>query len=346
MKAAYLVAKRTFEIRDIPKPRIQKDGEVLVKLQASGVCGSDIHNYVEGRTGSLEVKFPMIPGHECSAVIEEVGKDVTRVKPGDRVAIEPAVSCGKCEECLTGRQNLCRNVRFLSVPGELEGALKDYMVVPEINVIPLPDDVTFEDAVVLEPLSICAYGVKLSNIKPGDSIAVLGSGPIGLLTLEVANTCGAAVSFATDIVKERVEMASRLGATHAWNPKETNVVEAVLDATHGRGVDLAFECAGEQDTVTEGLKVLRPGGTLVLLGIPGGKTEYVFNTDVMRRKELTAVYVRRQVHYIERALHLVRAGRIDVRTLVTHRFPLDRTNDAYELVATYRDGVVKAVINF
>lgn len=346
MKAAYLVAKRTFEIRDIPKPRIQRDGEVLVKLRASGVCGSDIHNYVEGRTGSLEAKFPMIPGHECSAVIEEIGKDVTQVKPGDRVVVEPAVSCGTCEECLTGRQNLCRNVRFLSVPGELEGALKEYMVIPETNVIPLPDDVTFEDAVVLEPLSICAYAVKLSNIKPGDSIAVLGSGPIGLLTLEVANTCGAAVSFATDIVKERVEMASRLGATHAWNPKETDVVQAILDATHGRGVDLAFECAGEQDTVTEGLKVLRPGGMLVLLGIPGGKTEYVFNTDVMRRRELTAVYVRRQVHYVERALHLVTAGRIDVRTLVTHRFPLDRTNEAYELVATYRDGVVKAVITF
>ncbi len=346
MRAAYLVAKRKFEIRNISEPRIKDPTDVLLKLRCSGVCGSDIHNYAEGRTGSLEVTFPMILGHECSAVVEEVGKGVTKVKPGDRVAVEPAVTCGKCEECLTGRQNICKNVQFLSVPGELEGCLKEHMVMPETNVIPIPDQLTFEDAAVLEPLSVCAYAVKLAEIKPGDHIAVLGSGPIGLLTLEVANTSGASLSFATDIVKERVEMASRLGATYSFNPNQTDVVEEILELTHGRGVDLAFECAGEQDAVTQGLEVLRPGGRLVLLGIPGAATQYAFNTDVMRRKELTAVYVRRQVHYVERGLRLVEAGRIDVRTIVTHGFPLERTNEAYELVSTYKDGVVKAMVQF
>jgi len=346
MKAAYLVAKRKLEVRDVPAPRIENDRDVFVKLRSSGICGSDIHYYEYGKIGSLEVAFPMILGHECSAVVEDVGSAVTKLKPGDRVAIEPAVTCGKCEACLTGRQNVCKDVRFLSVPGELQGCLKEYMVMPEVNVIPLPDDVTFEDAAMLEPLSVCAYAVKLSNIKPGDSIAVLGSGPIGLLTMEVANTSGAVLSLATDIVKERVEMASRLGATHSLNRNETDVVQEILDATHGRGVDLAFECAGEQDTITQGLKVLRPGGMFVLIGIPGPNTEYAFNTDIMRGKELTVVYVRRQVHYVERALNLVKARRIDVRTLVTHRFSLEKTNDAYELVSAYKDGVVKAVINF
>jgi L-iditol 2-dehydrogenase len=346
MKAGYLVAKREFEIREIPEPRIKDDREVLLRLRSSGVCGSDIHNYVEGRTGSLEVEFPMIPGHECSAVVEEVGVAARKVKPGDRVAVEPAVSCGQCERCLTGRQNLCRSVRFLSVPGELEGCLKEYMVMPETNVFRLPDELTFEDGAMLEPLSICTYAVALSGIKPGDSVAVLGSGPIGLLTLEAANACGAALSFATDIVRERVEMATKLGATHSMNPEETDVAEAILDLTHGRGVDLAFECAGEQDTIDQGLEVLRRGGKFILLGIPGRVTQYVFDTDVMRRKELSIVYVRRQAHYVERGLDLVQAGKIDIRTLVTHRFPLEKVNDAYELVATYQDGVVKAMVNF
>ncbi|NQT83956.1 alcohol dehydrogenase catalytic domain-containing protein [bacterium] len=345
MKAAYLVAREKFDIREIPEPRIENERDVLVKLCSSGVCGSDIHNYKEGRTGSLEVTFPMILGHECSAVVEKVGKAVTKVKPGDRVAIEPAVTCDRCEECLSGRQNLCKDVRFLSVPGGLEGCLKEYMVMPEANVILLPKELTFEDAVVLEPLSVCAYAVNLAQIKPGDSIAVLGSGPIGLLTLEVANTSGAALSFATDIVKERVEMALRLGATHSLNPNETDVVREILDATHGRGVDAVLECAGEQDTVNQGLEVLRAGGKFILIGIPGGATEYVLQTDIWRRKELTVVYVRRQVHYMERALNLVKAGKIDIRSLVTHRFPLEKTNDAYELVSTYKDGVVKAIIN-
>ncbi len=346
MKAAYLVAVRQFEIRNVPKPGIQNDRDVLVKLRSSGVCGSDVHNYKEGKTGSLQVKFPMILGHECSAVVEEVGKAVKKVKPGDRVAVEPAVSCGQCEQCLTGRQNLCKDVAFLSVPGELEGCLKEYMVMPEANVIPLPDELTFEDAVMLEPLSIGAYAVNLGEVKPGDSVAVLGSGPIGLLTLEVANASGAVLSFATDIVQERVEMAAQLGATHSFNRNQTDVVREVLDATQGRGVDVAFECAGEQDVIDQGLKVLRPAGRFVLLGIPAGAPQYVFHTDLWRRKELTIVYVRRQVHYMERALHLVKAGKVDVRTPVTHRFPLEQTNDAYELVSTYKDGVVKAMVNF
>ena len=346
MKAAYLVAKGQFEIRDIPEPRIESDRDVLVRLRSSGVCGSDIHNYREGRIGCIEATFPMIIGHECSAVVEEVGKAVKRVERGSRVAIEPAASCGQCEACRTGRQNLCETVRFLSLPGELEGCLKEYMVMPEANVIPLPDELTFEDGVMLEPLSISAHAVRLAEIKPGDSIAVLGSGPIGLLTLEVTNASGAALSFATDIVKERVEMASRLGATHSFDPNETDVVGTILDGTHGRGVDVAFECAGEQDTINQGLEVLRHGGRFVLIGIPTGTTEYTFDTDIMRRKELTVVFVRRQVHYVERSISLVQAGRIDVRSLVTHRFPLEKTNEAYELVSTYQDGVIKAMINF
>ncbi len=346
MKAAYLVAVRKFEIRDIPKPQIENDRDVLVKLRSSGVCGSDIHNYKEGKTGSLEVKFPMILGHECSAVVQEVGSGVTTVKPGDRVAVEPAVSCGHCEQCVTGRQNLCQGVRFLSVPDELEGCLKEFMVVPELNVIPLPDDVTFEDAAMLEPLSICAYSVKLGQLQPGDSVAVLGSGPIGLLTLEVASAAGAALTFATDIVKERVEMASRLGATYAFDRNETDVVREILERTDGRGVDVVFECAGEQDVIDQGMKILRPGGRFVLIGIPPGEPRYSLHTDLWRRKELTVVYVRRQVHYVERALHLVEAGKVDVRTPVTHRFPLEKTNDAYDLVSTYKDGVVKAMVNF
>jgi len=317
-----------------------------VKLRASGVCGSDIHSYKDGRIGCIEVTFPMIIGHECSAVVEKVGKAVKKVKPGDRVAVEPAVTCGECEACLIGRQNLCKDVRFLSLPGDLEGCLKEHMVMPEANIFRLPDELSFEDGVMLEPLSVCAHAVNLSGIKPGDSIAVLGSGPIGLLTMEVANASGAALSFATDIVKERVEMASRLGATYSFNPNETDVVREILGATDGRGVDLAFECAGEQDTINQGLEILRPGGKFVLIGIPGGAPQYLFDTDILRRKELTFGYVRRQVHHVERAIRLVEAGRIDVRTPVTHRFPLEKTNDAYELVSTYKDGVVKAIINF
>jgi L-iditol 2-dehydrogenase len=345
MKAAYLVAKRKFEICDIAEPKMENDRDVLLKVLASGVCGSDIHIYTEGKIGGIEAELPMIIGHECCADVEKVGNAVAKVKPGDRVAIEPAVSCGQCDQCLKGRQNLCENIRFLSLPGELEGCLREYMVMPETNVIPLPDELTPEDGVVLEPLSVCAHAVNLAGTKPGDSVAILGSGPIGLLTLQVANVSGAVLSFATDIVRERAEMAARLGATYSFNRNETDVVQEILEVTDGRGVDVVFECAGEQDTINQGLDILRPGGRFVLIGIPAGAPQYSFDTDILRRKELSIVFVRRQVHCLETAINLVKAGRVDVRTPVTHCFPLEKTNDAYELVSTYKDGVVKAIIN-
>jgi len=346
MKAVFQVDKARLELREIDKPRIVEPGDVLIKISAVGVCGSDRHYFIDGQIGSQIVKFPHILGHECAGVIDEIGPAVTRVKPGDRVAVEPALSCQKCYYCVRGRQNLCLNLRFLGLPDELEGCMKEFMVMPERNVHPLGPALSFEDAVMLEPLAISLYGVKICNVQGGCSIAVFGCGPMGLLTMAAAKACGASLAFATEKVPERIEMARIMGADGVWNPDETDVVAEILNSTDGLGVDMAFECAGEHETLLQSMEATTRGGTVGMVGAYSPEIMAPVNTEIMRRNALNLQHVRRQVHQAEYALRMIEAGQVDVRSMVTHRFPCEQANEAYDLVSNYRDGVVKAIINF
>ncbi len=342
MKVACLTGIRKFEIMEAPKP-VAEPGWVVVRLSIVGVCGSDIHYYTEGNIGDLVVEYPFPVGHECSGVIHEVGDGVEGLAPGQRVAVDPAIHCGECFVCKMGRENICPNTKFLGCPGQMEGSLKEYLAMPASCIYPIPDSVTFEEAVVTEPLAITIHGVKLSGVGPGDTIAVLGSGPIGVLTMMMALHYGAERAFATDIVPERVEFAKLMGAGISLNYNDDDVITAVMEATDGRGVDIAFECAGEQETLDQAVEVLRPGGKLMILGIPS--TDRVsFVADYVRRKELLMQHVRRQNHDVEEAIRLVAEKKIDAGKLVTHHFPLERAAGAFDLVSSYGDGVIKAMI--
>lgn len=342
MKAAVLTSIRQMELRDVPDPTIQKDTDVLLKIERVGVCGSDVHYYETGRIGMQVVQFPFILGHECAATVAEVGPGVERVRVGQQVVVEPAVPCHACEQCKVGRENTCYNLLFLGTPGQGNGCLSEYLVMPEGSCFPTDDAITLDQGALCEPLAIAVYSVKQSQLPPEADVAILGAGPIGLSCLVSAKAAGARACYVTEKIKERIEVAQSHGATWVANPDSQNIVSA-LKKRCPLGVDVVYECAGQQETIDEALNLLKPGGKLMLIGIPRAD-RVSFAIDKARRKEISIVNVRRQNNCTQDAIDLVASGKVSVDFMVTHRFPLERTKDAFDLVAGYRDGAVKAMI--
>jgi L-iditol 2-dehydrogenase len=330
------------EVQEIADPQIKRDTDVLLKIEKVGVCGSDVHYFETGRIGSQVVQFPYIVGHECAATVADVGKAVTSVKPGDPVVVEPAVSCHECDQCRMGRENTCSNLRFLGTPGQGNGCLSEYLVMPEECCLPTNGRITIEQGVLCEPLAIAVYSVKQSKLPRGADVAILGAGPIGLSVLVSAQAEGAGTCYMTEKIDGRVEVARQAGATWVGNPLTQDVVGEILKR-QPLGMDLVYECAGQQETIDQAVAVLKPGGTLMLIGIPR-EDRISFAIDQIRRKEITIVNVRRQNACTRTTMDLVAAGSIRPDFMVTHRFKLERIQEAFELVEGYRDGVVKAMI--
>lgn len=344
MKTIFLTGLRQMEIRDTPMPVLRADDDVLLKMAVVGVCGSDVHYYLRGKIGSQIISYPFPVGHECAAIVETVGKGVTRVKPGDRVAIEPAMSCGQCDQCLAGRAHTCRSLRFLGCPGQAAGCLSEYIVMPQSCCFPVNSSMSLEQACLAEPLSIGLYSVRLARLVARHSAAILGCGPIGLSVLLCARVAGANKLFATDPIPERLAAAKRAGATWLGNPEKTDVLKAI-QAEAQLGLDMVFDCCGEQDACDQAVDMLKPGGSLIIVGIPN--TDRIsFSIDKLRRKEITIINVRRQNECIAPAIELLRRKVIDADFMVTHTFPFKQTREAFELVSDYRDGVIKAIICF
>lgn len=341
MKAARLYGPGDLRIDDIPMPE-PGAGEVLLQVLAVGVCGSGVHYFLDGGIGEEKVEEPFVIGHEFSARVVALGPGVEGPPVGTRVAVEPAIPCGHCEFCQEGNPNLCENLLFCSTP-PTPGALREYMAHPAHLCFPLPDQVDDAAGAMLEPLGIALHAVSLAKLHPGDTAAILGCGPIGLLTMQVARISGARAVYMTDLVPERLAMAARLGATATFKADEGDPVAWVMEQTDGRGVDVAFEAAWAAETVSQVAQMARRGGKLVMIGIPR-EDEAVFPAHAVRRKGLTIKYVRRMKHTYPRAIPMVRDGLIDVHSLITHRFPLARAPEAYQLVASYKEGVIKAVI--
>ncbi len=343
MKAVMLTGIRRMEMREVPAPEIRDPRDVLVRIRVVGVCGSDVHYYTTGRIGSQVVEYPFTVGHECAGIVEAVGDAVKRVGPGDRIAIEPAMSCGRCDQCRAGRPHTCRNLRFLGCPGQAEGSLSEYIVMPEESCFPLGDGTDLEAAALSEPLTIGVYAVSLSIPMRDAKIAVLGAGPIGLSVLLPALEQGAGAVYVTDRIDERLAAARRFGARWTGNPDREDVVAGVLER-EPLGMDAVFECCGQQDALDQAVELLKPGGKLMLIGIP--EVDRVsFVIDRIRRKEICIQNVRRQNGCLQKTLDLIESGRIDPRPMVTHRFPFERTREAFDLVTEYRDGVIKAMIH-
>lgn len=341
MKAARLYGPKDFRIDDLSVPEPGR-GQVLLQVLSVGVCGSGVHYFLDGGIGDDKVEDPFVIGHEFSACIAALGPGVDGPPVGTRVAVEPAISCGTCEFCLAGHPNLCENILFCSTP-PTPGALQEYIVHPAELCFPLPDTVTNDQGAMLEPLGVALHAVRLANLHPGDTVAILGCGPIGLLTLQVVLISGARAAYVTDVVPERLAMASKFGATAAFKADEGDPVAWVMEQTHGRGVDVAFEAAWAAETVAQSAEMARRGGKLMMVGIPRENVA-VFPAHAVRRKGLTIKYVRRMKHTYPRAIAMVRDGLIDVDTVATHRFSLDEVTTAYPLVASYDDGAVKIII--
>jgi L-iditol 2-dehydrogenase len=344
MKAMLLTGIEQVQMHEVPDPVIKNDTDVLVKMAIVGVCGSDVHYYVSGRIGSQIVQYPFAVGHEGAGVVEKVGDAVKDLKPGDRVAIEPAMSCWQCDQCKVGRHHTCRNLKFLGCPGQIEGCLSEYIVMPQECCFKIKDSMTFEQAAISEPLAIGVYGVKQSVSMQGARIGILGAGPIGLSVLLPAKAQGADKIYVTDRIDDRVEVAKKTGADWAGNPDKQNIVEDILKA-EPNGLDVVFECCGQQNAIDQALKLLKPGGKIMLIGIPN-VDRISFSIDKLRRKEICVQNVRRQVNCVQVALDMIDNKEINVDFMATHRFPFEKTKEALDLVANYSDGVIKAIIDF
>lgn len=343
MRAAVLTGIRRLEIIETDSPKNLGPLEVRIRVTTVGVCGSDVHYYTTGRIGSQVVQYPWAVGHEAGGIVEEVGTGVTRVSPGDRIAIEPAVSCLSCDQCLAGRPHTCRHLTFLGCPGQIEGCLSDFVVMPEASCYRIPDMMTLTQAALSEPLAIGVYAVKLSRMPVGARIGVLGTGPIGLSVITAARAKEAGSILATDKLPNRLDAARKAGAAWTANPVEVDVVSEAAAVEPG-GLDLVFECCGQQDAVDQGLQMLKPGGTLMVVGIPE-VDRISFSPDVVRRKELGIQHVRRQNHSVQETLDGLADGSLNADFMVTHRFPLEQCKEAFDLVAGYQDGVIKAMVD-
>lgn len=331
------------ELCETPMPSIQQGTDVLMKIEQVGVCGSDVHYYETGRIGDQIVEFPFALGHECAATVEAIGPDVTRVKPGDRIAVDPAMPCFACDQCLGGREHTCRKLRFLGCPGQTEGCLGEYLVMPETSCF-LIGSLSFTQGVLCEPLAIGFYAARQAGVTEGMSVAMLGAGPIGLCCQVSAMALGAADCLVTDLIPERLEMARGHGASWAGSPDQQDIV-AEIRRQHPEGVDVVFECAGQQETIDQGVSLLKPGGKLMLIGIPR-ENAISLSIHEARQREVTVVNVRRQNQCTQTVIDWIQEGRLQVDFMRTHQFELEKTQDAFELVVGYREGVMKAIVEF
>jgi len=344
MKAVVLTGVGRVEVRDVPKPEIKKPDDVLLKTAVAGLCGSDLHYFVADRVGGEKVAYPAIAGHECSAVVDAVGSGVSALKPGDRVAVDPAISCGTCDQCRNSRPHTCRNLGFLGHPGEKDGCLAEYFVMPERNCLPLPAGLTMTQAMLAEPLSIALHAYRFWPGGADQTLAVLGSGPIGLCVMMTARHNRVRHIYATDKVRERVEAARKSGAVLSGNPDSEDIVRSIF-AQQPLGLDAVFECCGDQAALDQAVELLKPGGTLIFVGIPL-KERVSFPSGRIRRKEIRIQNVRRQNRCLERALELVRSGKIDLDFLATHTFRIEDAQKAFETAAYRLDGALKVSIAF
>lgn len=343
MKVAYFTGLRKVEIADAPPPRLVRPEDVLLRIDRVGVCGSDVHYYAHGRIGDQVVRYPATLGHECAGTVLEVGAAVQSLTAGDRVAVDPATVCGTCDQCRAGRPNTCRKLQFMGCPGETPGAVAELHVVPATTCFPIPASMSLDHATLIEPLSIGLYAVRLGGMSPGAKIAVLGAGPIGLSVLLSAKAAACSTAYVTDLLDERLEAARRCGADWTGNARRDQPTEAIVQR-EPQGLDLVLECSGDPACIDQGQQLLAPGGTLVLVGIPPADS-VSFDPHRMRRMELTMKSVRRQKDCVAPAIELVGRGQIDPEPLLTHHFPLERIHEAFELVAGYRDGVIKAILH-
>ncbi|HID95889.1 MAG TPA: NAD(P)-dependent alcohol dehydrogenase [Candidatus Latescibacteria bacterium] len=341
MRVARLYRPGDLRIEDAKPPGI-RDGEVLIRVKAAGVCRSDVHYFRYGRIGDAVVTKPIILGHEFAGVVEEVGKRVDGLEPGVPVCVEPGVPCRVCEACREGNYNLCKSMKFCGTP-PVDGCYREQIPYPSDFVFPLPGGLSLAEGAMIEPLAVSLHAVDLGKVKPAETVAVLGSGSIGLSVIQLVRLTGAAEIYATDLLRDRLSWAEHFGASLVINAAVEDPVRRITDATGNRGVDVVFEAAGVVETPQQAVDIVKPGGRVVLIGISSEDSIHL-SASSARRKGITIKLVRRMRHTYPRAIRLVEKRLVDVKSLVTHEFSLEEIVSAFHLVESYGDGVVKAVI--
>lgn len=343
MNVAIMTGPREMEwtTKDIPQP---KSGELLIKLEYVGVCGSDLHFYELGRLGNWVPNGPLVLGHEPGGVVTEIGEGVEGFAVGDRVAIEPGVPCGACDMCKKGNYNLCYHMSFMAIPEERDGVFSDYCAHPANMCYKLPDNVSTLEGALIEPLAVGFHAADIGEAKIGQSAIVLGCGCIGLVTIMVLKARGIHEIYAVDVIEKRLEKAKEVGAKRVFNGKEENI-EEFIKTLPGGGVDLVFETAGTEFTTRQSAKLIKNGGRVVLVGMCA-EPEVLFDLGSLSAKEGDLKTIFRYRNLYEVAIKAVSEGIIPLKSIVSHEFEFKDVIEGVAYNVDNKADVIKAVIKY
>lgn len=341
MKSAVMTGLRKVHLEEVPVPAPGEE-EVLVKVEYVGVCGSDLHYFESGKIGNFIVEFPFVLGHEAGGTVVETGSKVTHLKPGDRVAMEPGKTCGKCEFCKSGRYNLCRDVIFFATP-PVNGVFQEYVAHEAGLCFKLPDTVSTLEGALLEPLAVGLHAARQGGACLGQTALVTGAGCIGLVSLLSLKAMGVSKVIVVDVMEKRLAKARELGADVVIHAKEEDPVRRIEEITEGRGVDLGIETAGSQITASLLIQAAKKGAAIVLVGY-STSGEMTLPIGMALDKELTFKTVFRYRNLYPMAIEAVASGRIPIKDVVTDYFDLDHIQEALDACVDHKEDIVKGVI--
>ncbi len=341
MKAAVLTKPGTIEIETRDIPACGPD-QALVRIRAVGLCGSDVHYYEHGKIGPYVVEYPMILGHEAAGDVVAVGSEVHNVVPGQRVTIEPGVTCGRCAYCKAGQYNLCPDVVFLATP-PYDGAFCEYIAIRADMLFPIPDSMSYEKAALIEPLSVGLHAIGRGGLTAGETVVIMGMGPIGILALLAVKTAGAGRIIGVDLEPFRLERALQMGATDAVNLREEDAQTAIERLTEGRKADLAIETAGNGRAAQAALRSVRRGGRVVLVGLPQ-EAETPLGIPYIVDNEIDVRGVFRYRNTYPTGVAVMNGEHIDLEPVITDRLPLEETAAAFEKAIREKNRTLKIVI--
>lgn len=325
MKAAVFYGKHNIKVEEREYREI-KENEILVKVKACGVCGTDIHIF-NGEEGSAPVTPPIILGHEYSGEVVKVGKNVNNIKTGDRVVIDPNIYCGECDYCRNGKKQLCENLTALGV--NIDGGFSEYCIVPKEQAYVF-NNISFEEAAMVEPTACCLHGINNTGIKPGDKVLVLGAGAIGLIMLQLAKISGANAVGVSEPIKKRRDTALELGADYILNPMEESFKND-LRKYLGEGPDVIIECTGNKYVIESAFDIAKKGTKILLFGVSSPDIKVEISPFEIFKKELTikGSLINPDTHLS--ALDLISSGKVNVQPIITHKFDLDKIEEALEM---------------
>ena len=343
MKALVLERQHELKLRDIDLPLEVGPADVKIKMHTVGVCGSDVHYYTHGRIGPFVVKAPMVLGHEAAGTVVEVGSKVTNLKVGDRVCMEPGIPDLASKASKIGFYNVDPSLTFWATPPD-HGCLTPYVVHPAAFTFKLPDNVSFSEAAMVEPFAVGVQAAVKAEIKPGDVGVVTGAGPIGIMVALAALLGGCSKVYITDLVPEKLAIAGRYDNIVPVNVRETSLVDVVLKDTEGWGADLVFEASGSPKAYEGVTEVIRPGGKLVVIGMP--VEPVALDMSLFAAKEIRIETVFRYANVFDRALNMIASGKVDLKPLVTGTYSFDDSIVAFERAEEAHPTDVKLQILF